>query len=534
MAGKQNEESAPSPDPGDILDRLLEEGLTDGLEPDEALVRLGSLIDCSHDLRRVDGLRVATDWVKELNRASLSDADLARLHYFAGNAWSGLDELLHARGESTWDWERYELEQEVLNLRIAASRVQASASPLLACQVNTNLGNALSKIGRFVEALQYWNQALAIDSNFGMAIGNRGYGLLNYAKQLFDPGHIALFLERCSADLTRALRGELEPGVHEWLAPVLLEAKAAAQRLGLPEETLFHEHSLGDSSAEVSYREWCLRHCLFINPLNDLGEHSIAAADVLHLPTMVLGINESPSLLGFFNQLKQEFVSARYMYYEGLMAYEPHYSDRQVTQINTLDYPAYSLAVERVKASFRAAYSILDKLAFFLNDYLSLGIPGHRTSLKSFWFKKQNRENGLRAAFVDRPNWPMRGLYWLSKDLAEDRLGFKDAMSPDAQGIAVVRNHLEHRYLKLHEESWADFKASEDLASGFSMDTMARSLNRDEFESKTLWLLRLARAGLIYTSLALHVEEQRRSEERDPNEILGPMISDRWDDDWKT
>jgi hypothetical protein len=505
-----------------------------GLDPAEALNRLGSLIDLSHDLNKAEGLRTAISWSEGLFRRDLSEKHRALLHYLTGNAWSALDQFLHQGQDSTWSWQRPEVEHEVLDLRTAALLAgRASVPTQRRCQIHTNLGNALSKIGRFVEALDAWDDALAIDSHFAMAVGNRGFGLLHYARQLFDPGHVALFIQTCSAQLQRALESELEPGARQPMESALVQARTIAKHMGLPKESLIREHSLGESAEEVTYRRWCLRHRLFVSPLNDLAPHSIAAADVLHLPSMTLALNQPPSLLGYFNQLKQEYVSARYMYYEGITATKPHFSDRHVTQVNTLDYPAYCLAVERVKAAFRSAYSILDKLAFLINEYLDLGVPAHRTSLRSIWYQDQRCNRGLRVEFRARRNWPMRGLYWLSKDLAEDRPGFREAMSPDAQDLRVIRNHLEHKYLKLHEESWVGSHNSEDRAGGFSMDTLAKSLNRDDFERKTLRVLKLARAGLIYTSLAVHVEERSNAQNRDPEAVIPAMPMDVWEDDWK-
>ena len=42
--------------------------------------------------------------------------------------------------------------------------------------------------------------------------------------------------------------------------------------------------SLGETSEEQAYREWCLNEGLFLNPLNDVSTASVAAQDVLHLP----------------------------------------------------------------------------------------------------------------------------------------------------------------------------------------------------------------------------------------------------------
>jgi hypothetical protein len=106
-------------------------------------------------------------------------------------------------------------------------------------------------------------------------------------------------------------------------------------------------HSLGETAEERVYRAWCLRERLFINPLNDLGPVAIAAQDVLTLPSLtVTGSSPGvPLVIGFFDQMKQEFVSGRYHYYEALQSEGPHFSDLDVLLYNTLDYPAYSLSV---------------------------------------------------------------------------------------------------------------------------------------------------------------------------------------------
>ena len=50
----------------------------------------------------------------------------------------------------------------------------------------------------------------------------------------------------------------------------------------------------------------------------DLGDEPAAAQDVLSLSPFMANLNDPPVLLGFFNQLKQEFVSARWTYFEAM------------------------------------------------------------------------------------------------------------------------------------------------------------------------------------------------------------------------
>jgi hypothetical protein len=68
---------------------------------------------------------------------------------------------------------------------------------------------------------------------------------------------------------------------------------------------------LGRSHAERSYRQWCLANRLFLNPVNDVISRIIAAHDNLSLPDFQTKLGEPPVLIGFFNQLKQEYVTAR-------------------------------------------------------------------------------------------------------------------------------------------------------------------------------------------------------------------------------
>ena len=121
----------------------------------------------------------------------------------------------------------------------------------------------------------------------------------------------------------------------------------------------------------------------------------------------------------------------------------------------------------------------------------------------------------------------MRGLYWLSRDLFDDRGGFKQSAEPDAQQLQQIRNHIEHRYLKVHEDMWS----GPDDENPFA-DTLAVSIYRDDLEAKALRMLKFARAALVYLVCAVQVEERARAA-KGAKGIAAPMFVDRWEDDWK-
>lgn len=508
----------------------------DDLPVEAALERIGHLIDLSDEPGRQDGSARALEWASALERRGMSEAEAALLEYFRANAWAVLRHVRHGDRNATWAWEQPELERETFHLRAAARHAGFHhLSAIRQCQVFTNLGNTLNTLGRFIEALEYWGRVLAINPGFAMALGNRANSLTHYARALYDGGHQALFLRFAHADYAAATAPEAmyDSPQHGQASREFGERRASLEAL-LGEERLAQQFdldkdNLGRSEQERSYRRWCLRHRLFLNPLNDLGVHTIAARDVLTLPDFVTEVEEPPTLVGLFNQMKQEFVSARWLLYDGTQEEVAHYSDRHVLLYNTLDYPIYSLAIEKVKSAYRAAYSLFDKTGFFLNAYMNIGIPPGDVSFRKIWHGGDARaKRPVRAEFDQSENWPLRGLFWLSKDLFEP--GFRDVMDPDAQALNEIRNHLEHRYLKVHDPLFRG--AEQRRVSGPWNDRLAYSVQRPDFEAKTLRLLKLARAALIYVSLGMRVEESRRNRNKQGGLVM-PMHLDTWDDNWK-
>jgi hypothetical protein len=522
----------PHPELPDAYLAALQAAGDASLNADDAVAALGSLIDLSGDLRRLDGVQVALGAGDQLLARHLAPDHRALLHYFLANA----SEVERTLTRSGWDlaaWEQPQLERQIVHLRSALALGEAGALPMdRLTQVLSNLGNLMSHCGRLVEAIAYWDRALELDPNHGMARGNRGYGLEQLARLAHDSGHQMLLLRAAHAELRRATEQALDSGarsafvasqrrIEEWAPGGFFNAR--------PPE---YPWPVDLTARERVYREWCLAAGLYLNDLNELGPEPVAAADVLMLPDLVTPLGAGPGLLGFFNQMKQEYVSARYLMYEGTHASGPHFSDRGVTLANTLDYPAYGLAVEQVKVAFRTAYSLLDKVAYFLNDYLGLGIPETQVSFKKVWYERK-RPYGLRAD-VQRPrNLPLLGLFWLSKDLFEDDPGYTSVIEPDAQELAAIRQHLEHKYVKLHTSDWNGMRATQGPLDAERIDTLAHSLYRDEFDSRALRLMRVARAALIYLSAAVYVEESVRRTAKGGAEYTLPVRLETYEDDWK-
>jgi hypothetical protein len=301
-----------------MFDRLMASQAAAGLSPAKELEQLGLLIDLSGELASEEGTTRALEWADDLERGSLSASDAALLKYFRANAWANRRQARRGDRSAVWAWEQPELQQEVLLLRGAVQHEGFRELPnLRRCQVFTNLANQINTVGRFVEAQEYWGRALAIEPHFGMALGNRGYGLAEYARALYDPGHQRVFLCQAHKSLSAALSDKADyggPGYDGAKAIFANTRNQLAARIdteGVERGTDLDGYEIGRSKEERTYRLWCLNDTLFLNPLNDLGPHRTAARDILHLPSFVTPIDDPPALLGLFNQLKQEFVTAR-------------------------------------------------------------------------------------------------------------------------------------------------------------------------------------------------------------------------------
>jgi tetratricopeptide (TPR) repeat protein len=464
----------------------------------------------------------------------LARSDEVILHYFAANAWLEKGDIERRGTTASWHWEQADKRNSIYHLRSAiASPAFGELPKFIGSRVLSNLGNALSNLGRFVEAVSCWDAALDLIPDFRMALGNRGLGLLYYSNLLYEP-HQTLALREAAL---RLLDDSLKGGQHEPRSSAIGEfqsarnwvAKWLSGRAPSRAHRLAAEPPRQQSKSEREYRSWCLAHRLFLDPLNDLPAleindlgQGVVSRDRLSLPSVVVGIDDGPHFPAMFDQLKQEFVSARYLLYAGTTAKSVSFSDLDVPLLDTMDYPSYGLGVEKMRLAFRASYSLFDKIAFFLRAYLGLELNERRVSIGNVWYEKGERKRGIWPSLNDSKNLSLRGLYWLSKDLLQDDLReqekrFHDVLEPEAQGLATIRNCLEHKFLRLHEEGPITPPTESTTPgwwpSGWPAGTIY-SVSRREFEAKALKLLQLSRAALIYLSLGVHSEEKRRTRGR--------------------
>lgn len=362
-----------------------------------------------------------------------------------------------------------------------------------------------------------------------MALGNLGLAYQNYGIIDYDDGHQDYFHHFAYSLLKKAVECE-DPNTYKEAKESFASAIAGYDhqyvKKFLQKELKIPKFSY-ENLEESLYRKWAVENCLFLNMLNDLPVSEMCFAhDVLQLPSMVVSIDAKPIFHGMFNQIKQEYVYARYQYYSSLQFREEiHFADKDTHLINFADYPQYGIRIEQIKTAFKTLYGLFDKIAYFLNSYFDLGIHDREVNFNHIWLTglgTGKKHYDYKNVLNHKENFALASLYWISRDFYDK---FEDSPNPHLKHISDVRNTLEHKYVKV-TNGWFTERTKGEI------DDLALYVTESELSSLTLELMHIIREAIICLSLCVYVEEQKKRKENEGKFILSmPLIE--YSDDWK-
>ena len=392
----------------------------------------------------------------------------------------------------------------------------------------TNYANLLERCGRKIAAIEQYKKSILINRDFGMANGNLGKAYQHYGMLENDDGHRDLFHYFAYQYLNRALQSH-DPNTYSEAKD---RFKAAIDQYHpeyikkvLKIDLSFPQYSYEDLE-ELSYRNWCLSNGLFLNTLNDLPIIELSfACDVIQLPNMITKIDAKPVFHGMFNQIKQEYIYARYLYYSTLGYNEPHFADRETYIKSYTDYAQYSIRLERLKTAFKTLYGLFDKMSFFLSHYFDLGIKERDINFRSIWHSSAGRGKGeykFKNVLNPAQNFALSSLYWISKDFFDK---YEDSPNPEIRRIKDIRDSLEHKYVKISDGFF-------DKCIGEYGDGLAFYISDKELYEVTIMLLRILREAIINLSLCVNIAEIPKREAA-KDELVLPLYLLDYEDDWK-
>ncbi len=351
-------------------------------------------------------------------------------------------------------------------------------------------------LGRGVEALYAYDEALRIDKYFSMAIGNKAKALRFFA-DISGAYRRAIYLEAYQAiksiienqDLVsigglRAIKSfedELK-----YIEAVFKDKKDLTNKL-----THQNYNYKGLSEFEKFYLEYCVIEKLFLNfHLHEYKcEASISDPIFISMITKVEDKDTFYKLAKSINQIKEDYAIARLLLVQSQFRRGDFDSiSRRTTFVNTLDYSQFNLYYGLLKAAFKEAYNILDKIAVFINDYYKLEMPEDRIYFTSIWYCNNCRK--IRGEILKSKNISLYALY----DIYQD---FKSGYHNKIQNI---RNASTHRKLVIFDSMLTRWDKKDDK----------HNIGYDTMLGETINLLRLAKSAIIYLINFVNIEENKK------------------------
>lgn len=389
--------------------------------------------------------------------------------------------------------------------------------------IYTNYANDLDSCGRVIEALRIYRKALTIKNSFGMAIANYGRALGFYADIVNDPGHCRELHCHAYQSIKKALEIK-DVNMHaEAIAFFEKQIEDYEKHLDkkiLSNPIIYPEYDLG-AYDEKGYRSWCLHNHLFLNPLNDL---MVLEAAFAHDPLTITQYTEHvhrdevseksngnpPKWFAMLNQLKEEFIYARFLCYEGIeKKAETHYADRNVLlSLANYDYVNYSIRHEQLKSAFRISYSLFDQIAFMINEFWGLGL-GERQA---------DAHHVFDCKYYPTDNIALTALFWAFNEFKKEYIEGAGALEKE---LKTLRHALEHKFVQVHEYPYPN-----ELQI---MDDRFYHISESSLKEHTLRILTLAREWIMELVYAIAIEERK---DQDRENAIQLHIAD-YDDQWK-
>lgn len=373
-------------------------------------------------------------------------------------------------------------------------------------QVFVNYGNCLDVLGRGVEAINAYDNAIKIDKNFSMAIGNRAKALCFFA-DVTGQYRAAIYLEAYQSiksiidNLDLIASGGL--GVKKSFENKLKKIESLFKDKKVLTKKLAHSKysTTKLSEFEKYYLDFCIKENLFLNfHIHDRQcESAITDPIFISLITKKEEKNTFYQLAKNINQIKEDYAIARLLLVQSQFKREDFDSiSRRTTFANTLDYSQFNLYFGLLKSAFKEAYNILDKIAVFINDYYKLGLTEDKIYFTSIWQKNKK----IRDEILKSKNISLYALYDIYQDFKSDHY----------KNIQNTRNALIHRKLVIFDSVLTDWDKKYDK-NNIGYNTML---------NETINLLRLTKSAIIYLINFVNIEENKKRS----NKLIIPMFVD--------
>jgi tetratricopeptide (TPR) repeat protein len=473
------------------------------------------LIDCGSVLGNIDSIKQGIFFIEKLlekleilkeDKDSRDNIRLkAELTYNLSNGYSAKAYLLNKNFSQKSDECKKALSiQKQLLQKIILK--QNELEKIFLADVLANYANLLTDLGRYVEAIDYYYDCLKLYPEHAVAMGNCASVLQRLIN--LSTAHNAKILYEVWRLFQEANRRKLQlkelAGHHvisqyqnaliafeEYLSLNIGGSKSLQKRILGWEKA----HSWQPSLFLQKLRNDRLLLTVNPRPTNCPSEYK----DDVFWGSICVSLEDKDdkwfqSLAYTFNNIKEDFATARYLYYQSLSEETELVEKSRVTHyLQTYDFADFGLRTGLLKTSLRIAIDCLDKCACFLNLYLNLNHDQNKVIWNNVWYSNLSYKKGVHPEIEKRlnSNSALAALHDIKKDMYGNLsiYPYKD-----------LRNYATHQLLVLYWE-----RANEDTITRY---------NLENFKETTFFLLRMVKAVIIYLVDVVMIEEKYRDLQR--------------------
>lgn len=333
------------------------------------------------------------------------------------------------------------------------------------CRAYLCLANAYDHLGRFCEAQQYYRMALLDSPNTQEVERNQGFSYANM--HAFWTEEEPFIVRKAQQIIRKYLQffDGLSPyfrQISSWPSPSF-------------DAPLIDYDNIQDGECE----KWICQHYLRINRFNDVEPDSmLSLCDNVRLP-LIADTSEKKALYeSTFEEIKGSYISTRKILY------------------SIINENKNSMNMEILKMAYKNFYSIFDKIAMFLSNYLDVKLKSYEVDFAKIW----NCKNGdiRQEILVHSQNMPLLGLYNIKLDVYGMMKTDWYVVDEQTKDLKMLRNYMEHKSIIIKDEP-------------MSHTEYQLTISKQELELNTIRLAQLVRCAIIYLcNFVLHAEYDKQ------------------------
>lgn len=330
----------------------------------------------------------------------------------------------------------------------------------ISCRSYLSLANAYDHLGRFCEARQYYREAARDRRNVADVEFNQGFCYANI--HAFWTEEEPWIVRKAQQLLTKYAEryDEQAPG---------LRAKVCSWPVPSFDVPLADYGIM----PECEYEYWVNSNFLRLNRFCDIEPLSqLSVADNVKLKDIWDTKERKELFTSSFDEIKQTFIDSRKLVFSA------------IGSTNNVD-------VVLLKMTYKSFYSILDKIALFLQAYLNIPIETYKTDFASIWTDKKNN---IRSEFLAHSqNLSLLALYNIKLDVYGSK-SFKYVIDEQTKDLQRVRNFIEHKIVIEQD-------------GPMIYDEYRLKISKSELTIDTVRLAQLVRCAIIYLcNFVMHAE----------------------------